>query len=102
MSSELIYAVLSLSASLFTLGLLGLMLRRNFLLALLAVELLINAGNLNFLAFSRYHNDLTGALFVLFGVCLAAVEAVIGLALTVRLFRSQENLGFHTITQLRW
>jgi len=102
MSSELIYAVLSLSASLFTLGLLGLMLRRNFLLALLAVELLINAGNLNFLAFSRYHNDLTGALFVLFGVCLAAVEAVIGLALTVRLFRSQENLGFHTITELRW
>jgi NADH-quinone oxidoreductase subunit K len=78
------------------------MLRRNFLLALLAVELLINAGNLNFLAFSRYHNDLTGALFVLFGVCLAAVEAVIGLALTVRLFRSQENLGFHTITELRW
>jgi NADH-quinone oxidoreductase subunit K len=78
------------------------MLRRNFLLALLGVEMLINAGNLNFLTFARYHNDLTGAMFVLFGICLAAVEAVIGLALTVRLFRAHETLGFHAIANLRW
>jgi len=102
MSVELLYGVLSLSVCLFALGLLALMLRRNFLLALLGVEMLINAGNLNFLAFARYHNDATGAMFVLFGICLAAVEAVIGLALAVRLFRAHETLGFHAITSLRW
>ncbi len=102
MAPEFLYAVLTLSAGLFSLGLLGLLWRRNFLLMLLAIELLLNAANLNFLAFSRYHNDLTGAMVVLFGICLAAVEAVIGLALTVRVFRQREDLSLHQLTELKW
>lgn len=102
MAPEFLYGLLSLSAGLFSLGLLGLLLRRNLLLMLLAVELLLNAANLNFLAFSRYHNDLTGAMVVLFGICLAAVEAVIGLALVVRVFRQREDLGLHKLTELKW
>lgn len=102
MTVELLYATLTLSSGLFTLGLIGLLLRRNLLLAFLAIELMLNAANLNFLAFSRYHNEPTGALFVLFGICLAAVEAVIGLGLVVRVFRAQEDLGFAKLTHLKW
>lgn len=102
MKVELLYAVLTLAGGIFSLGLLGLLLRRNLLLSFLAIELLLNAANLNFIAFSRYHNDPTGAVFVLFGICLAAVEAVIGLALTVRIFRLHEDLGFTKLAQLRW
>ncbi|GIV25619.1 MAG: hypothetical protein KatS3mg026_1311 [Bacteroidia bacterium] len=102
MAPELLYAVLTLSGGLFSLGLLGLLLRRNLLLAFLAIELLLNAANLNFLAFSRYHNEPTGAVFVLFGICLAAVEAVIGLGLVVRVFRAEKDLGFAKLSNLRW
>jgi len=102
MKVELLYAVLTLAGGIFSLGLLGLLLRRNLLLSFLAIELLLNAANLNFIAFSRYHNDPTGAVFVLFGICLAAVEAVIGLALTVRIFRLHEDLGLAKLAQLRW
>lgn len=102
MKAELLYAFLTLSAGIFSLGLLGLLLRRNLLLAFLAIELLLNAANLNFLAFSRYHNEPTGAVFVLFGICLAAVEAVIGLGLVVRVFRVQEDLGFTKLSKLQW
>ncbi|GIV23845.1 MAG: NADH-quinone oxidoreductase subunit NuoK [Bacteroidia bacterium] len=102
MKVELLYAVLTLAGGIFSLGLLGLLLRRNLLLSFLAIELLLNAANLNFIAFSRYHNDPTGAMFVLFGICLAAVEAVIGLALTVRIFRLHEDLGLAKLAQLRW
>ncbi|MCX8112229.1 MAG: NADH-quinone oxidoreductase subunit NuoK [Bacteroidia bacterium] len=102
MKVELLYAVLTLSAGLFSLGLLGLLLRRNLLLAFLSIELMLNAANLNFLAFSRYHNEPTGAIFVLFGICLAAMEAVIGLGLVVRIFRIHQNLGYTHLSALRW
>lgn len=102
MKVELLYATLTLAAGLFSLGLLGLLLRRNLLLAFLSIELMLNAANLNFLAFSRYHNEPTGAVFVLFGICLAAVEAVIGLGLVVRIFRAHQELGYTKLSALRW
>ncbi|MCS7296756.1 MAG: NADH-quinone oxidoreductase subunit NuoK [Bacteroidia bacterium] len=102
MRPEILYFSLTLAAALFSLGLLGLLLRRNLLLAFLCVELMLNAANLNFLAFSRYHNEPTGAVFVLFGICLAAVEAVIGLGLIVRTFRAHQDLGYTNLSALRW
>lgn len=102
MKVELLYATLTLAAGLFSLGLLGLLVRRNLLLTLLSIELMLNAANLNFLAFSRYHNEPTGAIFVLFGICLAAVEAVIGLGLIVRVFRTHQDLGYNNISTLKW
>lgn len=102
MPANLLYALLTLAGGLFTLGLLGLLLRRNLLLAFLAIELMINAANLNFLIFSRHHNEPTGMIFMLFGICLAAVEAVIGLGLTVQMFRMHKNLGPSFIASLRW
>ncbi|MCS7188539.1 MAG: NADH-quinone oxidoreductase subunit NuoK [Bacteroidia bacterium] len=102
MSIEILYSVLALAGALFSMGILGLLLRRNLLLAFLSIELLINAANLNFLSFSRYHNEPTGAVFVLFGICLAAVEAVVGLGLIVRVFRVQQDLGFAKLSSLRW
>lgn len=102
MKVELLYAVLTLAAGLFTLGLLGLLLRRNLLLAFLSIELMLNAANLNFLAFSRYHNEPTGAVFVLFIIVLAAVEAVVGLGLVVRTFRMHRDLGYEKLAALKW
>ncbi|MCS7163180.1 MAG: NADH-quinone oxidoreductase subunit NuoK [Bacteroidia bacterium] len=102
MKPELLYPCLLLANGLFTLGLLGLLLRRNILLTFLAIELMLNAANLNFLTFSRYHEEPTGAIYVLFGICLAAVEAVIGLGLVIRLFRQHQNLGFAKLAELKW
>lgn len=77
-----------LSAILFAIGLVGLFTRRNLLLILLAVELLLNSANLSFVAASARWSELTGQVFAFFGMTVAAAEVTIGLALAILLFRN--------------
>src|SRR5258706_8871950 len=83
-------AYLLLSAMLFAIGLAGAFTRRNAILVLVGIELMLNAGNLNFIAFWRYSEHpeaLTGVMFAIFSIGIAAAEAAVGLALIIAIYR---------------
>jgi NADH-quinone oxidoreductase subunit K len=83
-------ACLILSALLFAIGLAGALIRRQAIIVLLGIELMLNAANLNFIAFWRYGPNpqaLTGVMFVLFSIAVAAAEAAVGLALIISIYR---------------
>ena len=84
---------LILSFLLFSVGFFGVLVRRNFLTVLMSIELMLNAVNINFIAFSRRLSDLTGQVFSVFVITIAAGEAAIGLALTISLFRQRKTLN---------
>ena len=83
---------LIVSFLLFSIGFLGVLVRRNFLTILMSIELMLNAVNLNLIAFSRRLSDLTGQVFSVFVITIAAGEAAIGLALTISFFRQKKTL----------
>ena len=78
---------------LFAIGLLGVLIRRNLLTVLMSIELMLNAVNLNLVAFSWRLSDLTGQIFAVFIIVVAAGEAAVGLALTISLFRQKKTLN---------
>ncbi len=84
---------LIVSFLLFAIGFLGVLVRRNFLTVLMSIELMLNAVNLNLIAFSRRLSDLTGHVFAIFVITIAAGEAAIGLGLTIALFRQRRTLN---------
>ena len=84
---------LALSFLLFTIGFVGVLIRRNFLTVLMSIELMLNAVNLNLVAFSRRLSDLTGQIFSVFVITIAAGEAAIGLAIIISLFRQKQTLN---------
>lgn len=90
-----------LSAVLFAIGLVGLFTRRNLLLILLSIEILLNAANLSFVAASALHGELTGQIFAFFGMTIAAAEVTVGLALAVLLFRTKDSVDTHEIELLK-
>jgi NADH-quinone oxidoreductase subunit K len=92
---------LGLSGALFLIGLLGVMTRRNPLLLLLAVELLLNSANLALVGFSRYWNVTDGQIFALVVMVVAATEVVIGLGLVVAVFRQRIALDVDQMTSLK-
>ena len=83
---------LIVSFLLFSIGFFGVLVRRNFLTILMSIELILNAVNLNLIAFSRRLSDLTGQVFSVFVITIAAGEAAIGLALTISFFRQRKTL----------
>jgi NADH-quinone oxidoreductase subunit K len=93
---------LLLSAALFCIGIYGLLTRRNTIAILLSVEIMANAVNLNLVAFSRYLSDLAGQVFTLFTISLTVAEVVVGLAIVVLLYRSQDNIQADQADTLRW
>ena len=93
---------LILSGILFTIGLLGVILRRNVILILLSLEILLNAANLAFVAFSRNLGDLTGQLMVFFVMIVAAAEVTVGLAIAVLLTRQAGEANADELRGLRW
>lgn len=93
------YLVLSLL--LFGIGLIGVLSRRNAIVVLMSLELMLNAANINFLAFSRHFNDLTGQVFAIFVVCVAAGEVAVGLALLIALYRNKESVDVSALNILR-
>ena len=92
---------LVLSAILFTIGAIGVVIRRNAIVLFMCVEIMLNAVNLTFIAFSRMHGDHTGHIFAFMVIAVAAAEAGIGLALIVNVFRHRRTLDADSITQLK-
>jgi NADH-quinone oxidoreductase subunit K len=84
---------LALSAVLFTIGVIGVLVQRNVIVLFMCVELMLNAVNLTFVAFSRFFGDVTGQLFVFIVMAVAAAEAAVGLAIIIALFRNRETLN---------
>ena len=95
---------LILSAVLFSIGLAGALTRRNAIIVLIGVELMLNAANLNFIAFWRYsaHPEaLTGMMFVIFSIAIAAAEASVGLALIIAIYRHYKTTNLDQIDSLK-
>ncbi|MBX2834160.1 MAG: NADH-quinone oxidoreductase subunit NuoK [Micavibrio sp.] len=93
---------LVLAALLFTIGVFGMFLnRKNVIVILMSVELMLLAVNINFVAFSSYLNDLTGQIFTLFILTVAAAEAAIGLAILVVFFRNRGSIAVDDISEMK-
>jgi NADH-quinone oxidoreductase subunit K len=92
---------LALSAILFSLGVAGVVIRRNTIVLFLCIELMLNAVNLAFVAFSRVHG-IDGQIFVFFVMTVAAAEAAVGLALVIAIFRHLETVDTGNFNLLRW
>jgi len=90
-----------LSAVLFTLGALGVLIRRNALVIFMSVELMLNAANLAFVAFSQLYGTLNGQIFVFFVMTVAAAEVAVGLALIVAIFRTKHSINVDEISSLK-
>jgi NADH-quinone oxidoreductase subunit K len=91
-----------LSAVLFIIGVTGVLIRRNIIIILLSIELMLNATNINFVAFSHYLHAITGQVIVFFTLTVAAAEVAIGLAIIIALYRKKASLNVEEINRLKW
>ena len=92
---------LALSAALFVIGVIGVLVRRNALIIFMSIELMLNAANLAFVAFAQHHKSLDGQIFVFFVMTVAAAEVAIGLAIIVNVFRLKETVYVDEINLLK-
>ena len=90
-----------LSAILFSLGTVGVLIRRNPLIMFMSIELMLNAVNLSFVAFSRYMNILDGQVFVFLILTVAAAEVAVGLAIIVAIFNARDNVDVDEVSELK-
>ena len=90
------------SALLFSIGLVGIITRRNVLMILLCIEIMFNAANLAFVAFARSWNDLGGQIIVFFIIVVAAAEVTVGLAIAILLSRQLKTLNADEVNFLKW
>ena len=93
---------LVLSAAVFCIGLFGILTRRNALVFLMSVELMLNAANINLVAFAFYWENLTGQVFVLFTMALAAAEVAIGIGIILVLYRNFNDVDVTEATTMKW
>ena len=93
---------LILGTGLFTIGVIGVLTRRNVLVILMSIELILNAVNINLVAFARYYQAVDGQVFAIFVVTDAAAEAAVGLGLIIALFRNKETVNADEIDLLKW
>jgi len=99
---------LVVGALLFIIGVAGVLTRRNIIVIFMSIELILNAANLNFIAFSRYlrdtgnMNDVAGQVFTVFIIVVAAAEAAIGLGIVIALYRNRETIWVDDIDLLKW
>ena len=93
---------LVLSAAVFCTGLFGILTRENALMFLMSVELMLNAANINLVAFSFYWGNVTGQVFTLFTMALAAAEVAIGIGIILVLYRNFDDVDVTEATTLRW
>jgi NADH-quinone oxidoreductase subunit K len=99
---------LVIGALLFIIGVAGVLTRRNIIVIFMSIELILNAANLNFVAFSRYLeqtgnvNAIAGQIFVVFVIVVAAAEAAIGLGIVIALYRNKETIWVDEIDLLKW
>lgn len=97
-----IEAYLVLSVLVFCIGLFGILTRQNALMFLISVELMLNAANINFVAFAYYYGDVTGQTFALFVMALAAAEVAIGIGIILVLYRQSGDVDVTKMNALRW
>ncbi len=93
--------LLDLSAVLFALGVLGVLIRRNAIVVFMSVELMLNSANLAFIAFAREFQSLSGQVFVFFTIAVAAAEVAVGLALIVTIFKSKHSIDIDQVSGLK-
>jgi NADH:ubiquinone oxidoreductase subunit K len=90
------------SAVLFSAGVYGVLARRNAVMVLMSIELMLNAVNINLVAFSQLMHDLTGQVFALFVIAVAAAEVGIGLAIVILIYRNRETINLDEVNLLKW
>jgi NADH-quinone oxidoreductase subunit K len=93
---------LIVSFLLFSIGFLGVLVRRNFLTILMSIELMLNAVNVALVAFSRLWGSLDGQIFVLMVIVVAAAEVAVGLGILISLFRNRESVNVEDVSLLKW
>jgi NADH-quinone oxidoreductase subunit K len=92
---------ITLSAILFTIGTVGVLVRRNAIVIFMSIELMLNSANLAFVAFARMYESLNGQIFVFFVMAVAAAEVAVGLALIVAIFHSKKSINVDEISSLK-
>ena len=93
---------IALSGILFAIGTVGAITRRNLIVVLMSIELMLNAVNLALVAFSRLWGNLDGQIFVLMVIVVAAAEVAVGLGIVISLFRNRESVNVEDVSLLRW
>ena len=97
-----VFYYVALSAIVFIIGMVGVLIRRNIIIILLSVELMLNATNINFVAFSNYFHDVAGQVFVFFTLTVAAAEVAVGLAIIIALYRSKSSINVDEFQLMKW
>lgn len=93
---------LLLSGILFSIGVIGVLTRRNIIVIFMSIELMLNSVNLSFVAFAKYFNDMSGHIFVFMIMTVAAAEAAVGLAIIIAVFRNKETVNIDEINIMKW
>ena len=93
---------LALASILFVIGAYGVLTRRNAIVVLMCIELMLNAANINFVTFAAFRNDAAGQVFALFSIAIAAAEVAVGLAILLNLQKTQDTTNLEDIKLLRW
>ncbi|MFQ5588711.1 MAG: NADH-quinone oxidoreductase subunit NuoK [Nitrospiria bacterium] len=93
---------ITLGFFLFSIGVVGVLIRRNIIMVLLSIELILNSANITFVAYSNYHQTITGQMMVFFILTMAAAEVALGLALVIALYRVRSTLNVDEINLLKW
>jgi NADH-quinone oxidoreductase subunit K len=93
---------LVLSALVFSIGVIGVLTRRNIIVIFMSIELMLNAVNLNLVAFGERFQSLSGQVFAIFVITVAAAEAAVGLGIVISLFRNKETINIDEVDQMKW
>ncbi len=93
---------LALASILFVIGAYGVLTRKNAIVVLMCIELMLNAANINFVTFAAFRNDAAGQVFALFSIAIAAAEVAVGLAILLNLQKTQDTINLDDIKLLRW
>ncbi len=97
-----VYHYLFLGIALFTIGVVGVLTRRNVLIILMSIELMMNAVNINLIAFSEQLQNVTGQVFAIFVIVVAAAEAAVGLGIVIAMFANKETVNVSEIDLMKW
>jgi NADH-quinone oxidoreductase subunit K len=93
---------LAVSALMFSIGTIGVLTRRNAIVIFMCVELMLNSVNLTLITFSKMLNDADGSMLVFFVMCVAAAEAVVGLAIIIAMFRNKQDIDINNFNLFKW
>ncbi|HET9218046.1 MAG TPA: NADH-quinone oxidoreductase subunit NuoK [Terriglobia bacterium] len=97
-----IHHYLLLGAALFTIGVVGVLTRRNIMVILMSIELMMNAVNINLIAFSSQLGHVSGQVFAIFVITVAAAEAAVGLGIVIAMFKNKETMNINEIDLMKW